>query len=144
VLDLPPVIEVTKEYLKLNGVDDRVTTLPGDFTRTPFPSDVDAVVMASNLPIYDEEMIQLVVKKVHAALLPGGEFHLVGEMMHDDRRGPLDSAMWGMFEAIGHSRGKAHTIAKCRGYFKQAGFAKISDEVFVPGTLHRVTGIKAN
>ncbi|MGP1675734.1 MAG: methyltransferase [Burkholderiales bacterium] len=144
VLDLPPVIEVTKEYLKLNGVDDRVTTLPGDFTRTPFPSDVDAAVMASNLPIYNDEMIQLVVNKVHAALLPGGEFHLVGEMLHDDRSGPLDSAMWGMFEAICHSGGKAHTVANCTGYFQQAGFAKISDEVFVPGTLHRVTGIKAN
>lgn len=143
VLDLPPVIEVTKEYLRRNGVDDRVSTLPGDFTSTPFPTDVDAVVMASNLPNYDEEMIQLVVSKVHAALLPGGEFHLVGEMMHNDRCGPLDPAMWGMFEAICHSGGKAHTIAKCIDYFKQAGFARISDEVFVPGTLHRVTGVKA-
>jgi len=143
VLDLPPVTEVTKEYLRLNGVEDRVTTLPGDFTKTPFPKDVDAVVMASNLPIYDDEVIQLVVSKVHAALLPGGEFHLVGEMINDDRRGPLDAALWGMNEAICHSGGKTHTIAQCIGYFKQAGFAKISDEVFVPGTLHRVTGIKA-
>ena len=144
VLDLPPVIEVTKQYLKLNSVDDRVTTLAGDFTRTTFPNDVDAAVMASNLPIYNEEMIQLVVDKVYAALLPGGEFHLVGEMMHDDRSGPLDAAMWGMFEAICHSGGKAHTVAQCTGYFKHAGFARISDEVFVPGTLHRVTGFKAN
>jgi len=143
VLDLPPVTEVTKEYVKQNGVEDRVTTLPGDFTKTPFPNDVDAVVMASNLPIYDEQMIQLVVNKVHAALLPGGEFHLVGEMIDDNRRGPLDAALWGMNEAIGHSGGKTHTIAECIAYFKQAGFTNISDEVFVPGTLHRVTGFKA-
>ena len=143
VLDLPPVIEATKDYLKLNGVDDRVTTLPGDFTKTPFPDDVDAVVMASNLPGYNAEMIQLVANKVHAALLPGGEFHLVGEMMNDDKRAPLDAAMWGMHEAVANSAGKAHTIAECRAYLKHAGFAKISDEVFVAGTLHRVTGIKA-
>ena len=143
VLDLPPVTEVTKEYLKLNGVEDRVTTLPGDFTKTPFPTDVDAAVMASNLPIYNEEMIQLVVRKVHDALLPGGEFHLVGEMIHDDRKGPLDPAMWGMFEAICHSGGKAHTVAKCVGYLKTAGFTQVSVEEFVPGTLHRVSGIKA-
>jgi SAM-dependent methyltransferase len=143
VLDLPPVTVVTQEYLKQNGVEDRVTTLPGDFTRTAFPEDVDAVVMASNLPIYDERMIQLVVSKVHAALLPGGEFHLVGEMINDDRRGPLDAALWGMNEAIGHSAGKTHTITQCIAYFRQAGFINIRDAVFVPGTLHRVTGFKA-
>jgi hypothetical protein len=99
--------------------------------------------MASNLPIYDESVIQLVVKKVHTALLPGGEFHLIGEMLDDDRSGPLDAALWGMNEALCHSGGKAHTIAQCIGYFKQAGFTRISDEVFVPGVLHRVTGFKA-
>ncbi len=62
-------------------------TLPGDFTKTPFPTDVDVAVMASNLPIYNEEMIQLVVQKAHDALLPGGEFHLVGEMVDNDRCG---------------------------------------------------------
>jgi SAM-dependent methyltransferase len=143
VLDLPPVTEITKEYVKRNSVEARVTTLPGDFTRTAFPNDVDVVLMASNLPIYDESVIQLVVKKVHAALLPGGEFHLVGEMLDDDRSGPLDAALWGMNEALCHSGGKAHTIAQCIGYFKQAGFTRVSDQAFVPGVLHRVTGFKA-
>jgi SAM-dependent methyltransferase len=143
VLDLPPVTEVTKEYLALAGVEDRVETLPGDFTKTPFPTDVDAAVMASNLPIYNEEMIQLVVQKTHDALLPGGEFHLVGEMVDNDRCGPLDAALWGLAEVISGSAGKAHTIAKCIGYFNNAGFAQVTDEVFVAGTLHRITGIKA-
>ncbi|MBV8193695.1 MAG: hypothetical protein JO339_41200, partial [Alphaproteobacteria bacterium] len=48
VLDLPPVVVVTKEYIGANGATDRVDTLAGDFTRTPFPSSVDVVVMASN------------------------------------------------------------------------------------------------
>jgi ubiquinone/menaquinone biosynthesis C-methylase UbiE len=143
VLDLPPVIEVTKEYLAGNGVADRVSTLAGDFTKTEFPNDVDAIVMASNLPIYNEEVIQQVIQKAHDALLPGGEMHLVGEMVYDDRTGPLDSAMWGISEATSGSAGKAHTIGQCVGYFETAGFVQVTDEVFVPNTLHRVTGIKA-
>lgn len=143
VLDLPPVTVVTQEYLERSGVTDRVSTLPGDFTKTAFPTDVDVIVMASNLPIYNEEMIQLVVRKAHDCLLPGGEMHLVGEMIYDDRTGPLDAALWGMSEAVWGSAGKAHTIGMCIGYFKNAGFAAVTDEVFIPGTLHRVTGIKA-
>lgn len=142
VLDLPAVIEVTQEYLERNVVTDHIDTLAGDFTTIRFPANCDAAVMASNLPIYNEETIQHVVNKVHDALLPGGEFHLIGEMLDDDGCGPLDPALWGMYEAVCGSAGKAHTKAQCAGYLRDAGFTTVTDAEFVPGTLHRVTGIK--
>ncbi len=143
VFDLPPVVEVARDYLAEAGVGDRVTAQAGDFTRDPFPAEIDAVVMASNLPLYDEGVIAAVIARAHQALMPGGEMHLVGEMLADDRSGPLDAAMWGLAEALSGSGGKAHTIAQCRGYFEAAGFGEIEDSVFVAGTLHRVSGLKA-
>lgn len=142
VLDLPPVTEVTKEYISKAGVEDRVTVLPGDFTRTPFPDDVDVVLMASNLPLYNEAVIGDIVRKAYRALLPGGEFHLLGEMLDDDRSGPIDAAMWGVNEALSRSEGKCHTISQCVGYLKDAGFTALRHDVFVPGVLHQVTGTK--
>ncbi len=143
VLDLPPVIEVTREYLDQHGVSDRVDTLAGDFTASPFPADCDVAVMASNLPIYDEETIRKVVDKTYAALLPGGEFHLVGEMLDADGEGPLDPALWGMYEAVCGSRGKAHTVSQCEDYLRDAGFEDVSSVSFVAGVLTRVSGTKA-
>lgn len=142
VLDLPPVTEVTKEYIREAGVDDRVSVLPGDFTSTPFPDDVDVVLMASNMALYEEAVIADIVRRVHRALVPGGEYHLIGEMLDDDRSGPLDAALWGIGEALNHSSGKAHTIGQCLGYFRDAGFEKVTHDVFVPGTLHHVVGVK--
>ena len=55
VLDLPPVAVVAGEYIAANDAADRVSTLPGDFTRTHFPQGVDVVVMASNLPQYEPD-----------------------------------------------------------------------------------------
>ncbi|HMM74100.1 MAG TPA: methyltransferase [Gammaproteobacteria bacterium] len=143
VLDLPPVVEVTREYLVAHGVSDRVETLPGDFTATAFPEDCDVAVMASNLPIYAPDVIQRVVSKVYAALLPSGEFHLIGEMLDADGGGPLDPALWGMHEAICGSRGKAHTVTQCIDYLRAAGFAQVAAADFVPGILTRVSGVKA-
>lgn len=142
VLDLPPVTEVTKEYIARSDVGDRVSVLPGDFTRTPFPNDVDVVLMASNLPLYNETVIRSIVQKAHDALLPGGEFHLLGEMLNDDRSGPLDAAMWGMNEALSRSEGRCHTIGECVGYLKDAGFETVRDNPFIPGFLHQVTAFK--
>lgn len=142
VLDLPPVAVVAKEYIAANNADDRVTTLPGDFTRTAFPQGVDVVVMASNLPQYEPDLIRLVVGKAFAALVPGGEMHLIGETLHDDRCGPLSAALWGLNEAIQHSTGLAHTESEVKGYLQGAGFADVAVHPFVPGVLSRIAGHK--
>lgn len=143
VLDLPAVVEVTAGYLAEAGVADRVSTMGADFTDCEMPGDVDAIVMASNLPLYDEGVIADVIARSYNALLPGGEMHLVGEMLQDDKSGPVDAAMWGLAEALNGGGGKAHTIAQCRRFFRDAGFVDIADTEFVAGTLHRVTGFKA-
>ncbi|MFO1086064.1 MAG: methyltransferase [Reyranellaceae bacterium] len=142
VLDLPPVTVVANEYIAANGAADRVTTLPGDFTRTPFPQGVDVVVMASNLPQYEPDLIRLVVAKAFAALEPGGEMHLIGETLHDDRRGPLSAALWGLNEAVYGSTGQAHTESEVKGYLEGAGFRDVVIHPFVPSVLSRVAGRK--
>lgn len=142
VLDLPPVTVVADEYIAANGAAGRVRTLPGDFTRTEFPHGVDVVVMASNLPQYEPDLIRLVVGKAFAVLVPGGEMHLIGETLHDDRRGPLSAALWGLNEAVQGSTGLAHTEGEVRGYLQGAGFVDVAVHPFVPGVLSRITGRK--
>ena len=143
VLDLAPVVTVTEEFLADNGVADRVSATVCDFTKDPLPTDADVAIMASNLPQYGRATIQAVVSKIYTALLPGGEFHLIGEMLDSDGRGPLAPALWGLSEAVNRSTGLAHSEADCRGYFEQAGFTDISVHEFIPETLTRVSGIKS-
>lgn len=142
VLDLPPVAVVAQEYIARNDAADRVTAMPGDFTKTDFPMGADVVVMASNLPQYEPDLIRLVVAKAFAAMAPGGEMHLIGETLHDDRRGPLSAALWGLNEAIQGSTGVAHTEGEVKGYLREAGFTQVTVHPFVPGVLSRVTGRK--
>ena len=143
VFDLPPVVAVAQEFIAANEAQAQVQAIAGDFTRDPLPDGCDVVVMASNLPLYDEAVIAQVVRAAHTALEPGGEMHLVGEMLDDDRRGPLDPALWGLAEALSGSAGKAHTVAQCQGYFTAAGFEQVTVTPFVPGVLTRVSGRKA-
>lgn len=142
VLDLPPVAVVAREYIAANGAADRVSAMAGDFTTSDFPQGVDVVVMASNLPQYEPALIRLVVGKAFAALVPGGEMHLIGETLHDDRRGPLSAALWGLNEAVQGSTGVAHTEGEVRSYLQDAGFTDVAVHPFVPGVLSRVVGRK--
>jgi hypothetical protein len=143
VLDLPPVIVVTREFLAENGVADRVSAEPCNFVTDPFPSDCDVAIMASNLPMYSRAIIAAVVKKAHDSLLPGGDFHLIGETTNNERTGPWGPAYWGLGQAISESEGVAHSEADVIGYFQAAGFANVSVEEFIPGSLSRIVGRKA-
>ena len=142
VFDLPPVVEVTKDFIQKNQIEDRVSTQGGDFTRDEFPEGCDVALMASNLPQYNREIISLVVQKAFNALASGGEMHLIGEMLDDDRTGPTDAAIWGLLEVMSNSTGLTHTRADCVGYFDKAGFIKIEVNEFIPGILTRVSGFK--
>ncbi len=142
VLDLPPVAEVTREFIDKHGVADRVSALAGDFTSSEFPKDCDVAVMASNLPQYSRDIIKQVVQKTYDALVPGGEMHLIGEMLDDDRRGPLDAALWGLYEVMSNSTGITHSRGDCVGYFQDAGFVDVTASEFIPGILVRVSGRK--
>ena len=142
VFDLPPVAEVAKEYIAEHGVADRVSAIGGDFTADTLPEGCDVAIMASNLPLYGREIIVKVIRRAFDALLPGGEMHLIGETLEDDRSGPVGPALWGLAEAINGSTGVAHTEADCLGYFDAAGFVDVQVHEFVPGTLSRITGRK--
>jgi SAM-dependent methyltransferase len=143
VFDLPPVVVVTNEFIKQYEVQDRVSTIGGDFTGDDFPDDVDVAIMASNLPQYSRDIIQRVISKCHDSLLPGGEMHLIGEMLDDDRSGPPDAALWGLLETMANSTGITHTRADCVGYFETAGFNDIEVNDFIPDILVRVSGTRA-
>ena len=98
--------------------------------------------MASNLPMYGKEVIQTVIGKAFGVLEPGGEMHLVGEMLDDDKAGPTDAAIWGLAETLANSTGRAHTRAECVEYFETAGFTDVQVHEFIPGVLTRVVGTK--
>ncbi len=145
VLDLPPVVVVTQEYIDENDVADRVTTHGADFVNDPLPTGCDVAVMASNLPIYSAKNIAKVVQKTFDVLEPGGEMHLVGETLHADGIGPLDAALWGMAEVNygDHgSGGRSHSVTECIEYFEAAGFVDVENTDFVAGTLTRTFGRK--
>jgi hypothetical protein len=142
VLDLPPVVEVARTFIADNGVADRVTAAVCDFTSDPLPGGADVILMNSNLPVYDDEIIPQVIAKAFAVLEPGGEMFICGEMIADDWHGPLIPAMCGLMGVTGNTTAWAHTVSDCIGYLEDAGFEDVQVDEFIPSVLHRLRGRK--
>lgn len=142
VLDLEPVAVVAREFIDEHGLAGRIEARACDFNRDPFPAGADIAVMASNLPMYGRDEFRAVVAKAFAALVPGGEMHLIGEALNAERTAPADAALWGLSEALVNGTGLAHSVRDVEGYFDAAGFADVTTVDFVPGVLQRTVGRK--
>lgn len=142
VLDFEPVCRIAREFIAKWGLQEQIATHPGDFTSDPFPSGADVMIMASNLPQYNEEVLLRVLRKGYEALTPGGEYHVVGETLDNDKCGPLGPALWGVHEALFGSEGRSHSEEEVMGYLKAAGFADVQAHTFIPGSLTRITARK--
>ncbi len=142
IFDLPPVVEVTREYIAQNGVSDRVTAVPGDFTRDPFPEGADVTFLNGNATVYGPDMIRRLCRKAYDAMAPDGEMHIIFELMDEDMRGPVNAALFGLYEALMGSEGKAHSVADVKGYLESAGFVDVTVHNFIDRYIRRVTGYK--
>jgi methylase of polypeptide subunit release factors len=142
VLDFEPVCKMTREFVAQWGMEDHISTHPGDFTIDPLPTGADVMIMASNLPQYSEQVLEKILKKAYDALEPGGEYHVVGETLDNDKRGPLGPALWGLHEALFGSEGRAHSEEEVKEYLESAGFVNVEVHSFIPGSLSRITGRK--
>jgi SAM-dependent methyltransferase len=142
VLDLPPVVEVAREFIAANGVSEQVEARACDFTKDPFPNGADVAIMASNQSLYGGDIIRDVVQKAYDALTPGGEMHFIGHLLNAERTGPAEPAQWALDQAIKHGTGHAHAASDIRDYFESAGFIDIWDGDFLPNMLEWVRGTK--
>ena len=142
VLDFEPVCRMAQGFIAQWGMEDRISTHPGDFTSDPLPAGADVMIMASNLPQYNEEVLGNILKKAYDALAPGGEYHVVGETLGNRKDGPVGPALWGLHEALFGSEGRAHSEEEVVGYLKKAGFVDARVHPFVPGSLTRITAYK--
>ena len=142
VMDFEPVTKIASEFIAQWGQQDKISTLPGDFTSDPFPRGPDVIIQASNLPQYNQAGLESVMRTGFEALVPGGEYHVVGETVSDKKDGALGPAMWGLHEALFGSLGRAHSEKEVIAYLENSGFVNVEVHEFIPGSLTRITGYK--
>src|SRR5581483_9734679 len=72
IQDWPNVVEVARENAARFGVADRYRAIPGSAFDVDFGSGYDVILLTNFLHHFDPPTIEKLLKKVHAALVPGG------------------------------------------------------------------------
>jgi ubiquinone/menaquinone biosynthesis C-methylase UbiE len=121
-LDWPEVLKVAHENAKAAGVAARHHHLPGSAFEVDFGKDYDIVLLTGFLHHFDPQTIETILRKVHAALKPGGRAVTVEFVPNEDRVSPPAPAAFGMI-MLGTTRaGDAYPYSEYDKMFRKAGF----------------------
>ncbi|MFZ0213929.1 MAG: methyltransferase [Candidatus Acidiferrales bacterium] len=128
-VDWPGVLEVAKENAQKAGVSPRFHTIAGDAFQVELGSEYDLVLLTNFLHHCDAASIERFMRKVHAALKPGGRAVTLEFVPNDDRISPPVPAAFGVIVLTTTPAGEAYTFAEYEQMFRKAGFA--SNELHV-------------
>ena len=121
-LDWPEVLKVAHENAKAAGVAARHHHLPGSAFEVDFGKDYDVVLLTGFLHHFDPQTIETILRKVHAALKPGGRAVTVEFVPNEDRVSPPAPAAFSMI-MLGTTRaGDAYPYSEYDKMFRNAGF----------------------
>ena len=128
--DLAEVGPIFEDYVRHNGIADRLKFAPGDFFNQPIPK-ADVVMMGHILHDWDLAQKRMLIGKAYDALPPGGAFIVYESIIDDDRRQNAFGLLMSLNMLIETPGGFDYTGADCIGWMKEAGFKEARVEHLV-------------
>jgi acetylserotonin N-methyltransferase len=123
VFDLPLVQGFAEEYISASSVADRVRFVAGDFFAGELPP-ADLYSLGRIIHDWGEEKVQLLLRRIFAALPSGGGVLIAEALMDDDRSGPTHVLMQNLNMLV-CTEGKERTCSEYRSLLDAAGFRSI-------------------
>jgi cyclopropane fatty-acyl-phospholipid synthase-like methyltransferase len=122
LFDLPPTLEVAREILTAEGLEDQVEFHPGDYRHDPFPGPVDAVLFSNLLQTESEAEARRLIGKARESLRTGGTLLIHGVMTEPDPSKPPEAAIFSLMMYLVFDQGRAYSADEIGGWLAQEGF----------------------
>jgi 2-polyprenyl-3-methyl-5-hydroxy-6-metoxy-1,4-benzoquinol methylase len=136
-LDWANVLKVAVANAKKVGVADRYDLLPGSAFEVEFGGPYDVVLLTNFLHHFDVPTNIALLKKVRAALKPGGRAVTLEFVPNDDRVSPPMQAAFSMIMLATTAAGDAYTFKELASMYTDAGFKNVTEHP-IPMSPHTV------
>ena len=128
-LDWAKVLDVAQANADKAGVGDRYEKLVGDAFDVDFGGPYDAILLTNFLHHYDIPTCVTLLKKVHAALKPGGMAATLEFVPNEDRVSPVMPAQFALTMLQSTAAGDAYTYNELRKMHLDAGFSSVEPPI---------------
>jgi len=144
VLDLPGVLEITREIVEAHGYADRIDLQPGNYLTASFGANHDAVLLSGMMHREHEAECRMLLEKSFAAMAPGGLI-VVSDVFfeNDDKNSPPFALSFALNMMLTSNHGSAHAKTEMSRWMQDAGFARLDVRPLPPPNPHTlIVGFK--
>ena len=132
VVDWPAVVPVCQKVTARRGVADRYRYVPGDLLAVDYGTGYNVATLGHILHSEGERRSRALLRKVFAALAPGGTVAIAEMIPNEDRTGPPQALMFALNMLVHTDEGDVFTFGQMSAWLKEAGFAN-PRKLEVPG-----------
>lgn len=126
LFDTPATLRVARKILREKGAEGRVRLVEGDFLVDPIGGPYDFVWISQILHAYSEGDCQTLLRRVRAALAPGGRVAAQEFLLSESKTSPPGPVFFSVHMVAVTGEGRAYTAREIAAMLKAAGFRKIS------------------
>ena len=110
----------TRDNIAKAGMEKRAMFLAGDLLKDPIEGEFDVAFISQVLHIFSAEEVTGIIKKVVAAVKPGGVL-AIQEMTVGPDDNPGDAALFAVQMMLGTKSGAVYTVDELKGFMESAG-----------------------
>ncbi|HXM40558.1 MAG TPA: class I SAM-dependent methyltransferase [Bryobacteraceae bacterium] len=136
-VDWAAVLEVARDNARKAGVDGRYRPLPGSAFDVEYGGPYDIVLLTNFLHHFDVSTCVGLLRKVRAAMQPGGRAAVLEFVPNEDRVTPPAAAAFSLTMLANTAAGDAYTYRELEKMYHQAGFGGIAAQP-IPRSAHTV------
>jgi SAM-dependent methyltransferase len=130
-IDLPMVTPIAKKIVAEKGMTDRVQVMAANVLSGPLPGSYDTVVLRALLQVFSADDARLAVRNIAAAINPGGEIYILGQILDNSRISPLEAVTFNLNFINVFDAGESYTEQEYRDWLSEAGFVDIERANFL-------------
>ena len=123
-LDFGGVLEVAKETVNRFGLSERYQYIPGSVFDVELGGPYDVVLLTNLLHHFSAADNEKMLKRIRAAMAPGGRVLTLDFVPNDDRITPPMSGQFSMMMLASTAEGDAYTFNEYDQMFRNAGFPR--------------------
>ena len=122
IFDLPPVVEVAKEFISQYQMEDRVKAMAGDYMKDDIGKGYD-VIFVSHTFYKPKEAVSFILKKIHTVLNVGGLVILNHWVLDNDGTASEVVTLWDLWLSLLGYQPYIYTSDEARGWLGEIGFS---------------------
>lgn len=133
VVDFPNVAELGRGYVADAGLSDRIAFAPGNALEADWPGGQDAILMSYLLSGVPGTAHDALLARARAHLAPGGRLLIHDFVVHADRRGPKNAALWQLQHTAFTPEARSLDAEGLADALAAAGFEEVEIGPLIPG-----------